>query len=184
MLSLFFFRVAFPKSLCHANFEIFGGLLMRLLLLLGILGGTAVFSFAAPVSGWQSLGFDGSGFLKGAATGAIQVRDGYLPVPGTSAAAEDRLPDGTGALAVFCFQQRAGGKLRPQGGSAPMPAVAVTLVGKKVTLAARTDASGYLILALPPGSYDLGLFGLSKKVNVQSGKTALVVMRGGKRMVD
>jgi len=158
---------------------------MRLLLLLGLLCMTPALGFAGAVSSWQSFGFDGSGFVKTAGPGAIMVRDGYLPVPaGAHAPREDQLPEGTGALAVFCFQQRSGGKLRPQSGLAPMPGVAVTVVGNSVTLAARSDAGGYLILALPPGSYEIRLFGLSKKVVVEGRKTALVALRGGKRMVD
>ena len=158
---------------------------MRLLLLLGLLCTTPVLGLAGAASDWQSFSFDGSGFIKGAGPGTVLVRDGYLPVPaGAHAQREDQLPEGTGALALFCFQQHSGGKLRPQSGFAPMPGVAVTLMGNSVTLAARSDASGYLILALPPGSYELRLFGLSKKVVVKGRKTALVALRGGKRMVD
>ena len=158
---------------------------MRLLFLLGIFLAASGLAGACAASSWQTLTFNGNAFVKGSGSGAIMVRDGYLPEPaGAAAPREDQLPEGTGAVAVFCYQQRSGGKLRPQGGSAPMAGVVVAVKGTSWKLAARTDASGYLILALPPGSYDLGLFGLSKKVTVESGKTALVAMRGGKRMVD
>jgi hypothetical protein len=158
---------------------------MRLLFLLSILFSASGLACAGAASGWQSFGFDGSGFVKGSVSAAIMVRDGYLPVPaGALPPVEDKLPDRTGAVALLCFQQHAGGKLQSQVGFAPMAGVAVTLGGRSLTLAARTDASGYLILALPPGKYELRLFGFMKKVVVDSGKTALVAMRGGKRMVD
>ena len=158
---------------------------MRLLLLLGMFLTVSGCSCACAASQWQSFAYRLSGFVAGAGDGAIQVRDGYLPVPaGAPQLREDRLPEGTGALALFCFQQRSGGKLKGQAGFAPMGGVAVTVTGNSLTLAARTDASGYLILALPPGSYQLHLFGLSKTVQVESGTTALVATRGGKRMVD
>jgi len=158
---------------------------MRLLFLLGVFLTASGLAGACAASSWQTLAFDGNVFAKGSGSGAIMVRDGYLPVPaGTAAPREDQLPEGTGAVAVFCYQQRSGGKLRPLGGLAPMAEVVITVNGTSLKLAARTDASGYLILALPPGSYDVGLFGLSKKVTVEGGKTALVALRGGKRMVD
>jgi len=149
-------------------------------LLLGILCATAGLGFAASPS-WQGFGFDGSGFTKGGASGVIQVRDGYLPVPGKSVVREDQLPEATGAMAVFCFQQRSGGKLRPQGGASPMAGMLVTITGDSMTVA---DASGYLVLALPPGSYDVRLAGVTKKWVVDKQKTALVALRGGKRMGD
>jgi len=158
---------------------------MRLLLLLGIFLAASGLSCATAASDWQSFGFDGAAFVKGSGSGAIMVRDGYLPVPASAQAPrEDKLPEGTGAVALLCFQQSSGGKLRAQPGLAPMAGVAVTITGNSLNLAARTDANGYLILALPPGSYELRLLGFSKKVAVEHGKTALVAIRGGKRMVD
>ena len=158
---------------------------MRLFFLLGMLCSAPVLAVAGA-SGWQLLGFDGNTFQKGAADGAIQVRDGYLPVPAAAGTPpDDKLPDGTGALALLCFLQSSGGKLAlPQPTVTPLAGVAVTLSAKALTVAGRTDASGYLILALPPGSYQAHLLGFSQKVSVQTGKTALVAIRGAKRMVD
>jgi hypothetical protein len=65
-----------------------------------------------------------------------------------------------------------------------MTGTAVTVQGKKVTLAGRSDASGYVILALPPGSYQFKLLGFSKQIAVAQGKTTLAFLRGGERMVD
>ena len=115
---------------------------MRLLWLLGLLLTTSTVSLAAA-SGWQSLLFDGHGFVKGYGSGAILVRDGYLPVAAELAGRrEDPLPERTGALAVYCYQQRSGGKLGPHGAYAPLAGVALTLAGGSLTLAGRTDGSG------------------------------------------
>jgi hypothetical protein len=158
---------------------------MRLLLLLGLFLTASGLGCAGAASDWQSFGFDGTAFVKDSGSGAIMVRDGYLPVPASAQAPrEDKLPEGTGAVALLCFQQSSGGKLRGQPGLAPMAGAAVTITGNALSLAARTDASGYLILALPPGSYEFRLLGFSKKVALEHGKTALLAIRGGKRMVD
>ena len=65
-----------------------------------------------------------------------------------------------------------------------MAGMLVTITGDSMTVAGRTDASGYLVLALPPGSYDVRLAGVTKKWVVDKQKTALVALRGGKRMGD
>jgi hypothetical protein len=134
---------------------------------------------------FKSLLFDGSSFKEARGEGAVLVRDGLLPqVAEDAAPREDPLPPGTGAAVLLCYRQTSGGKLRPHSPMAPMPGVAVTVRGTSVTLAARTNAAGYLILALPPGSYEFKGFGFSKRVVVEAGKTALAALRGGKRMVD
>jgi hypothetical protein len=159
---------------------------MKLLFLLGVLCTATGLASAGTANGWQSFGFDGNAFQKGIAGGAIQVKDGYLPIstPGEAPRA-DQLPSGTGALAVLCYSQSSGGKLSSQHPPmAPMAGIAITVHTKSLTIAGRTDANGYLILALPPGSYEVQLIGSTKKVTVEVAKTALVAMRGGKRMVD
>jgi hypothetical protein len=155
---------------------------MRLLFLLGIFLSTTAFGAAG---GWHSFRFDGSGFAEGSGKGAILVRDGYLPVQAADGAPrEDPLPAGTGAVALLCYQQVSGGKLQSQAGYRAIPGAALSVHGAAVTLAARVDAGGYLILALPAGSYEFKAFGFTKRVNVVQGKNALVSIRGGKRMVD
>lgn len=139
---------------------------------------------AAASSSWQTVSFDGNDFTKGEGNGAIQVRDGYIPVPGTSLQREDPLPEGTGAVAVFCFQGRSGGKLRRQGGGVPMAGVPVTFVAPSLTLAARSDASGYVVLALPPGNYEVRGAAALRRIIVERGRTAVAALRSGKRMVD
>jgi len=157
---------------------------MRMLTILGLICAVTGFGSAEAASTWQTLGFDGSVFRSGAPDAVIQVRDGYLPVAGSGGVRNDQLPLGTGAVAVLCFQQVAGGKLATHPAVTAIGGVAVTLTAKSSTVAGRTDANGYLIMALPPGSYDVRLLGFSQKVIVEGGKTALVAIRGGKRMVD
>lgn len=141
---------------------------------------------AAQAQGYTPMVFDGQSFHPGEASGSILVKDGRLPfvATGEGIPGEELLPAGTGAVGFFCFLQSSGGKLRPHSRVVPIAGVAVTVIGKGITLAARTDSSGYLILALPPGVYDFKAFGFVKRVVVEQGKTALAFLRGGKRMVD
>jgi hypothetical protein len=158
---------------------------MKLIFLLCAFFGAAGLCCASPVGGWESYRFDGIAFTKGTGTAAILVRDGYLPVPeGVGSPTEDKLPADTGAVAVFCFQQSAPGKFRRKAAVARLPGVAIALAGKNGSVVGRTDAGGYLVLGLPEGSYQVSFRGFVKKVTVERGKTALVALRGGKRMVD
>jgi hypothetical protein len=142
-------------------------------------------ALCADTPGFRSYLFDGSAFVESRAEGAILVRDGLLPVlSGEGSPREDPLPAGTGALAVLCYRQSSGGKLGRYPRIIPVPGTAVVVHGTGFTLAARADAGGYVILALAPGRYELKVFGHSKPVVVEPGKTALVPIRGGKRMVD
>lgn len=134
---------------------------------------------------WETFGYDGREFLKGGGEASISIRDGYLPISAdVSVQREDQLPPGTGAVALLCYQERSGGKLKPQQRVAPLPGVAVTLAGTSVTVAGRTDSNGYLVLALPPGAYQVRWLGFTTNVKVEKGKSALVALRGSKRMVD
>lgn len=157
---------------------------MRLLFLFGVLLLASATAWAgAP--GWTSFRFDGAAFSEGGGKGAISVRDGYLPVVAADGILpEDPLPEGTGAVALLCYQQVSGGKLKRQAGYRALPGVALSVRGAAVTLGTRGDANGYAILALPAGSYQLKAFGFTKRVDVVQGKSALVAIRGGKRMVD
>lgn len=155
---------------------------MRLLLLLCMIVMACGPSYAGPA--WQTFVFDGNNFASGDGSRAIMTRDGYLPVPASAAPREDQLPDGTGAVAVLCYQQRSGGKLRSHAAIVPLAGGAVTIRGKSLTVAGRCDESGYLILALPPGTYQLQFARFTKTVTVEKGKTSLVAFRGSKRMVD
>lgn len=149
-------------------------------------GALAVAAGEKPPS-WHAYSFNGKDFgeTEIPGTAAIALSEGYLPVVVTgNTPHEDRLPKGTGGLALFCFIQSAGGKLKPQRGVMPMSGVVVEVAGKGLHLAGRTDSAGYLILALPPGDYEVRMSSFSRKVRVEKGKNALVAIRSGKRMVD
>jgi hypothetical protein len=160
-----------------------------LLFLASVSGGTAMeLSHPSTKTLWRPFHFDGSGFRPGTAGGAATVlmRDGYLPliqVNGESPR-EERLPEGTGAMAGFCYLQAAGGKLQERSGSIPLAGLAVTLHGGAGQVAATTGAGGFFVIALPPGDYKVQAAGFTGKVTVEKGKTSLVAIRGGKRLVD
>ena len=158
---------------------------MRTLLLMGIIFSAVGVSCAGVAATWQGVRFDGSGFVPADGNGALQLRDGYLPLPpDAKVLREDQLAEGMGGLALYCYQQQSGGKLRAQPGQAPMSGVAVAVAGGNQRFAARADAGGYLLLALPAGEYSVSVAGITRKVKVESGKTALLALRGGKRMAD
>jgi len=154
-----------------------------MLVLLTVFFCTSLLRAEAP--GFKSFLFDGALFREARGVGAVLVRDGMLPALAEEGIApEDPLPTGTGAVALLCYRQSSGGKLKSHAAAQPMAGVAVSVSGAGFRLAARTDASGYLILALPAGSYQFKLAGFTKQVVIDAGKTALVSIRDGKRMVD
>ena len=157
---------------------------MRVLLLAGLLFCTAGLSCADVTSTWQSVRFNGNEFVP-TQNGTLLLRDGYLPrLADSKVLREDQLGEGMGALAIYCYQPQSGGKLKTQPRQAPLSGVAVTVAGGGQRFAARADAGGYLLLALPPGDYVVGISGITRNVRVESGKTAPVALRSGKRMVD
>jgi hypothetical protein len=158
---------------------------MRSLVLVGLLLCAAGLSCAGVTSTWQSVRFDDNGVAPATENGALQVRDGYLPrLADSKVQREDQLGEGMGALAIYCYQPQSGGKLKTQPRQAPLSGVAVIVTGGTQRFAARADAEGYLLLALPAGDYVVGISGITRNVRVESGKTASVALRSGKRMVD
>ncbi|MBJ6723485.1 peptidase associated/transthyretin-like domain-containing protein [Geomesophilobacter sediminis] len=157
--------------------KIAGLLTLALLLCTSALG--------AEIAGFKAYFFDGQSFREGKGEGGVLVKDYRLPVPvGEGAVREDPLPANTGAVALLCYLQSGGGKLKRQPRVIPIAGVAVQLQGGSISLAARTDVAGYLILALPPGNYTIRLGSFEKAVVIERGKTTLASLRGGKRMVD
>jgi len=161
-----------------------------LFLLLASVSGVTAMELSHPSTKtlWRPFHFDGSGFSPGTATGTATVllRDGYLPfiqVNGESPR-DERLPEGAGAMAGFCYLQAAGGKLQEKSGYLPMMGVAVTLRGGAGQVAATTGGGGFFVIALSPGEYEVQAAGFARKVTVEKGKTSLIAIRGGKRMVD
>lgn len=152
------------------------------LILLG--AGTA----CAETAAWRSSYFDGTTFREGAPqkTTAVFSRDGSFPViqvTGNTPSSVN-LPKGTGAAVVFCYIQSSGGKLSSQSGSFPAAGAVVEFRERDRRIAIRTDDSGYAVVALPSGDYEISVQGMKKKVKLEKGKTVLLPIRVGKRMVD
>jgi hypothetical protein len=137
---------------------------------------------------WQAYSFNGKEFQEGSLPGRIFIamRDGYLPVVAISGEAlrEELLPQGAGGLAMICYMQSSGGKLQRQAGFLPFSGAAVVIVGSGLTVDGQTDSAGYLVKALPPGEYEVRVSGFVRKVQIEKGKSSLIAVRIGKRMVD
>lgn len=145
--------------------------------------------FRNPGSSGHPWRFDGRGFVPGGGDGTpvILVRDGYLPVlrESDTSAPTVPLPDGTGVISGICYLQVAGGKLAAQNGIVPAEGCRVEIVGiDRLRRHATADRNGFFSLPLPAGSYEVHGAGSPLKLTVMAGKTALVALRTGKRMVD
>ena len=133
--------------------------------------------------------FNGREFVPGAGDGSmvVMVRDGYLPVVRTvdDSAPSVAVPEGLGAIAGICYIQVSGGKLSSQGGEIPAAGCTLEIVhASGVAWHATTDQNGFFSLSLPAGPYVVRGSGSSIKITVTEGRTALVALRTGKRMVD
>lgn len=137
---------------------------------------------------WRSSYFDGNDFRDGIALNKATVyrRDGYLPIvhSGEDSPPNDRLPKGTGAVVIHCFIQSSGGKILKSAGSHAVPYVAIEVKDGDRKLMVRSDAEGYALIALPVGEYEVSVQGMKRTVTVEKGKTLLMPIRVGKRMVD
>lgn len=137
---------------------------------------------------WKQYIFDGKEFREDAAPQgqSIYQRDGLIPAIGKAheTIREDKLPPGTGALVVFCYIQRTGGKLQNQSGNIPFSGAAVEIRRGSQRMVVRSDGMGYAILALPADEYGIEVQGFTGKVLIEKGKTAFVPVRAGKAMVD
>jgi len=134
--------------------------------------------------------FDGSRLVNGPppANGSyLAVQDRAVPVILTGPAGIEAtvLPPGIGALAGICFIRTAGGKLASNSGFSPCPDLPLALSsGGKVVLRTRTDKSGFFVAVLPAGVYRMVSGAFTVETQVESGKTTLVALQAGKRMVD
>ena len=145
------------------------------------------FGFASMArAAGNSYYFTGKEFLEGLSPGAVSVnlQDGYLPFVQAGEGRIAKLPEGAGGLALLCYVQFAGGKLKSNNGYLPISGAPVEIIGGGLKLVVRADEHGYVVLALPPGQYEVRLLGFSRKVKLEKGKNALAAIRGGKRMVD
>ena len=135
---------------------------------------------------WQ---FDGREFVPDAGPGGmvVLVRDGYLPVlsTGDESAPSSSLPEGRGAIAGICYIQTAGGKLATRSGALPEGDCRMEIMGaSQASWRVTADKHGFFTLALPAGTYEVHGAGSPITVTVTEGRTALVALRTGKRMVD
>ena len=138
-------------------------------------------------SGWRRFAFNGRDFqaISQPKKISVHLKNGYLPdiVPAGKFPHEDTLPEGTGGVAGICYIETVGGKNK-RGEYAPLSGAVIELSRGDWRMAARADAQGYFVLALPPGEYELKLFGFSGRFRVETGKNALVAVRGGKRVAE
>jgi len=154
-------------------------------LLFALACGTA---FAAGQRALQSWYFQGTAFREGSVAGlpAVRLADGSLPAVTAADESPDaaQLPRGTGGLVVFCYVQNIGGKLLDHAGFLPVAGAAVELRRGAWRMAGRTDSLGYLVLAVPAGTYEITVRGQRREARIEVGRSALVAVRTGKRMVD
>ncbi|MEI6305395.1 MAG: hypothetical protein WCP33_01100 [Deltaproteobacteria bacterium] len=155
----------------------------------------AAFSVAAtaaakrPGSHWQYFHFDGRSFISGQTVDAgtfIAVKNSFKPQVLTqmSALEETELPDDNGAIVGFCYIQRSGGKLNLGASFQPSSHITVRISdNNRLVATPETDNRGYFVTILPPGRYQVS--GRETiEVVIEKGKTILIPIRVGKRMVD
>jgi len=143
-----------------------------------------------PGASWNCYHFDGNSLVKGptpASGSCLAVQERLVPFVMTGSARIEAkvLPPGNGALAGFCYIRTAGGKLASSRGFAPYPGLQLNISsGVTVLPHTRTDESGFFIAVLPAGLYRInsGVFAIEARVD--PGKTTLVALQAGKRMVD
>ncbi|MFZ3208659.1 MAG: hypothetical protein WA140_07470 [Geobacteraceae bacterium] len=135
---------------------------------------------------WLAYHFDGNAFRsgKGARGATVYLKEGYLPLFGAVGGNEAKLPEGKGVIAGICYLQTAGGKLKQGDAYIPLQNVPVEIIGASWRQTVRTTASGFFVVVPPPGDYEARLPGAIGKIGVERGKTSLLAVRGGKRMVD
>lgn len=167
-----------------------------LLFLLVFLACTALCAAAVaagkrPVEAWSYYHFDGSAFSAGPAldgSAFVAVRDNVRPVILTSPAAQITpavLPAGSGVLAGICYRQSSGGKLGNTGGFTPYPGVPLLISsGGTQFVTVQTDDHGYFLAVLPVGTYSVNSGHFTAEITVERGRTTLIPLRTGKRMVD
>jgi hypothetical protein len=163
-----------------------------------ILAGAAVFVMCVTAAAaakrqtnsWNYYHFDGRAFAAGRSNDGsafVAVRDGIRPVMLTRAARIDAvvLPPGKGAIAGICYIQSSGGKLVNASGFVPSPGMTVQIsANNRVVATAKTDEHGYFAVVLDTGGYVVACGPAAVDLKVENGKTTLVPLRTGKRMVD
>jgi len=143
-----------------------------------------------PGANWSYYHFDGSSLVKGPPPPsgsflALQERAVPLVLTGPGRIAATMFPPNKGALAGICYIRTAGGKLTNSTGFSPCRDFPLAISsGTKVVLQTRTDDSGFFVAVLPAGEYRIGTGAFTVETLLESGKTTLVALQAGKRMVD
>jgi hypothetical protein len=150
---------------------------------------TATAAAKRHTDSWNYYHFDGRTFIAGQpGSGAfVALRDGARPVvlaQGTTIEVV-ALPPGTGAIAGICYIQSSGGKLADKSGFAPSPGAPVQIsANNRIVATARSDEHGYFVAVVDAGEYTVAGGPAAIGLTVEKGKTTLVPLRTGKRMVD
>jgi hypothetical protein len=144
-----------------------------------------------PPDTWNYYHFDGRVFTPGQSVdgGAfLALQEKMLPVimtTQTMPSGMTALPDDSGAVAGICYTQNSGGKLGSGGGFRPHPRTTLLLSsGDKKSVPLQADDLGYFVAILSPGTYSVNSGPFNIEITVERGKTTLVPLRTGKRMVD
>lgn len=151
---------------------------------------TATAAARRPDHEWLFYHFDGKTFVSGKlsdGTPYMAVGDGVQPVVTNNAAGLKQvpLPSGKGAVAGIVFVQSSGGKLGDGAGYIAVPQQTLrALSGEAVAATFMSNEEGYFTAALAPGRYRIGNGPFYVTVTVTEGKTTIVPIRTGKRMVD
>ena len=168
------------------------------IILIPILAGLVAFAACAtatavskrPIDTWIYYHFDGQGFVAGQPDGGgvyLAMRENQRPLllDGAAKIEAAAMPPGKGAIAGICFIQVSGGKLVSKAGYAPCSRVPVRIYsGDTLVTTVQSDAQGYFVVVLDAGSYRIGQPPLAAEWVVENGRTTLVPLRAGKRMVD
>lgn len=145
---------------------------------------------STTASTWQPVAFNGIEFVPGEQKDmpTLWIRDGFIPRTeklGSAAENIGRLPSKVGAVAGICYLQASGGKLADKSGIAPYADEQITIKStREGVFVTRTDDNGLFIETLYPGEYNFSCRGAGASAVITEGKTTLVRIRGGKRMVD
>lgn len=165
--------------------------MMRKMILMGTLTvQLAACSLPATPSTWEKYSFNGQEFQRGGIESrpSLWIRYGYLPrieEPRDASRNYGKLPPKSGAVAGICYLQTSGGKLADQSGAKPLPDEQITISSRELGVSVtRSDTAGFFVEELFPGDYRLFCRGAEVSVSIKEGQTALVPIRGGKRMVD
>ena len=168
------------------------------IILIAILSGLVAFAGCAtapavskrPIDTWIYYHFDGRDFVAGQAEGGgvyVAMREYQRPLllDGTAKIEAAALPPGKGAIAGICYIQGTGGKLVSKAGYAPCSRMPVRIYsGDTLVTTVQSDEQGYFVAVLDAGSYRIGHSPLAAEWVVENGRTTLVPLRAGKRMVD